>query len=326
VLRWMHRWLTEITRLALMLGFAALLILQVMTLAIKQGMGAGLLLSAGGVLIFLALLAFHELGHVLASRIMGLPFTGLTVGLLRVVREGDRIRVRLNTAWFQPAAFVAQKFPDGSVWPLGWVFTVLGGPLANLLLGVMCLVVASWINPSPPMQKLNSAGQNRRSVALFSPGDLPTAYLNVTAILSLGLGLGTLVPGRSAGLRTDGGQLLDFWRLLRSSQKLGYPLGASLMVFATLIEVSRQRGQTQKGKTVHLSARELCDYLVKCRGAESATILWGYKLRRSEDVSRIIFGLVNAGLVIRGDSDSEADFQGLYELKEPDLMVGEASP
>jgi hypothetical protein len=52
----------------------------------------------------------------------------------------------------------------------------------------------------------------RRSVALLYPGDPATAGLNVAGLLSLGLGLGTLIPGSAAGLRTDGGQLLDLWR------------------------------------------------------------------------------------------------------------------
>jgi hypothetical protein len=35
-------------------------------------------------------------------------------------------------------------------------------------------------------------------------------------------------------------------------------------------------------------------------------------LRRSEDVGRVMFGLVNAGLAHGQESDSEADFQGLF--------------
>jgi hypothetical protein len=42
-----------------------------------------------------------------------------------------------------------------------------------------------------------------------APGSAVVAWLNVTALVSLYLCAGTLIPGRAAGLRTDGGQLVD---------------------------------------------------------------------------------------------------------------------
>jgi membrane-associated protease RseP (regulator of RpoE activity) len=194
------------------LAFAILLLLQPLAVGLGKGMGACLLLCAGGVLTFLALLAIHELGHLLAGRAVGLRFSRFTVGLFRVAREGDHIRVRLNTAWFQPAAYVVQRFPGGPIPRLRWAVAVLGGPLSNLLVGVACLVAANRLHPGPPVAVAHSAQAGWRGVALLMPGNLATAQLNLAGVLSLGIGLATLVPGQSAGLRTDGGQLWDLWR------------------------------------------------------------------------------------------------------------------
>jgi uncharacterized repeat protein (TIGR04138 family) len=69
------------------------------------------------------------------------------------------------------------------------------------------------------------------------------------------------------------------------------------------------------GQTGHVSAPELCEQLLSCRGEESPAILRELSLLRSEDVGKIVFGLVNAGIVRRQESDSEADFQGLFALE-----------
>lgn len=98
------------------------------------------------------------------------------------------------------------------------------------------------------------------------------------------------------------------------ARQLGYPVGAVLFVIVALEQASKKRRKEQRDNTRQMSAQELCEYLVKCRGEHTATILRDLGLARSEDVGRIMFGLVSAGLARREDSDSEADFQGLYVL------------
>jgi uncharacterized repeat protein (TIGR04138 family) len=67
--------------------------------------------------------------------------------------------------------------------------------------------------------------------------------------------------------------------------------------------------------TKRVSAREFCDYFLVSRGDDTAAILRAYNLRRSEDVGRVVFGLVTAGLAGRQETDSEADFRGLFEFE-----------
>jgi uncharacterized repeat protein (TIGR04138 family) len=97
--------------------------------------------------------------------------------------------------------------------------------------------------------------------------------------------------------------------------KIGCSLGAVIFVTAAAVELSKKRRGQDGGQTGHVSARELCEHLLTCRGEESTAMLRELGLLRSEDVGRIVFGLVNAGIVRRQESDSEADFQGLFALE-----------
>ncbi len=198
--------------LALGIPLALLLLWQAVFIGLRYNLTIFLWVCIGGVVAYIGLMAIHELGHLLAGKAMGLPFWQFTFGPLIIVNEGERLRARLNTAWFQHAVNVRFWLTGVTGWPFRMAVMTLGGPLANLLIGVACLAVASWLNPGPPAEMPASAREGLRSVALLYPGDLATAVLNLVGLLSLGLGLGSLIPGRAAGLRTDGGQLLDLWR------------------------------------------------------------------------------------------------------------------
>ena len=111
--------------------------------------------------------------------------------------------MRLNTAWRRPAAYALHGVAGVARWRV--TALVAGGPLANLLIAAACLATAVLLNPGPSQ----GPHEGLRGVALLMPGSWATAWLNLCGLSSLLIGLSTLVPGRAAGLRTDGGQLLD---------------------------------------------------------------------------------------------------------------------
>lgn len=79
----------------------------------------------------------------------------------------------------------------------------------NLVIGVGCLLAAAAVNvpPSPPTPQ--AAAQSWRQVALLNPGGLVVGWLNLTGLISLGMCVAGLIPGTAAGVRSDGGQLID---------------------------------------------------------------------------------------------------------------------
>jgi uncharacterized repeat protein (TIGR04138 family) len=98
------------------------------------------------------------------------------------------------------------------------------------------------------------------------------------------------------------------------ARELGFPLAAVLLVAVTLSELSSLRRQQRPGQAVQMSGREYCQYLAGCRGKGTSALLGELGLRRSEDVGRIMFGMVAKGLARQHENDSEADFQDLFVI------------
>jgi uncharacterized repeat protein (TIGR04138 family) len=99
------------------------------------------------------------------------------------------------------------------------------------------------------------------------------------------------------------------------ARKLGSPSMTVLFVAVTLQELVKRRRKEREELSGHVSAREYCEYLLACRGEDTSAVLRKLGLLRSEDVGRVMFGLVDVGLIRRQESDSEADFQGLFALE-----------
>lgn len=118
------------------------------------------------------------------------------------------------------------------------------------------------------------------------------------------------------------------------AEAAGCSMEALIFVLQAFGEFRRERLEEQ-GKEGHASAQEFCTFLEKAdeettaeilrllparlagslpKGKDVATILRDLGLPRSEDVGRVIYGLVNAGLLRKQESDSKADFHGLFDF------------
>jgi hypothetical protein len=64
-----------------------------------------------------------------------------------------------------------------------------------------------------------------------------------------------------------------------------------------------------------MTARELCDGLLHSETAESCTTLQELRLFTSEDVGRVVYALVDDGLIEIQEGETEADFVGLFDLR-----------
>jgi uncharacterized repeat protein (TIGR04138 family) len=108
------------------------------------------------------------------------------------------------------------------------------------------------------------------------------------------------------------GSLQPFFNV---AARTGYSRGAVLFVSGAAHNLSKKRRSEGGGQGGHVSGGELCEYILTCRGKDTADTLRAFGLLRSEDIGRIVFGLVNAEIVRRQESDSESDFQGLFALE-----------
>lgn len=109
------------------------------------------------------------------------------------------------------------------------------------------------------------------------------------------------------------------------STLLGYEPSAILHVLEggkAASEAAVEREQSGHRQPTHVTAADMCaavrDLAVTAQGGTRAAcdLVRGWGITRSEDVGRIVAGLVEAGVVRPSDSDSPADFHHLFTLEQ----------
>ncbi|MDQ3440527.1 MAG: hypothetical protein M3478_09280 [Planctomycetota bacterium] len=112
-------------------------------------------------------------------------------------------------------------------------------------------------------------------------------------------------------------QLID--QLRAAAEIAGCPADAAVLVFLA------SRYARERNPALDWSARAICaairDYTKYAFGGEDGAVLElaSRTIRSSEDVGRIVFAMVEAGIFRAGVDDSPDDFQGLFTLE--DLFV-----
>ena len=70
----------------------------------------------------------------------------------------------------------------------------------------------------------------------------------------------------------------------------------------------------------HVDGRQLClglrDYAVKQYGLLAPTVLSRWGIRRTDDFGRIVFAMIDAGLMRKADEDSLEHFHAVYDFEE----------
>lgn len=70
----------------------------------------------------------------------------------------------------------------------------------------------------------------------------------------------------------------------------------------------------------HVSGQQLClglrDFALRQYGMLARTVLSRWGIRKTEDFGRIVFAMIDAGLMRRSKQDTLDDFRGVYEFDE----------
>jgi uncharacterized repeat protein (TIGR04138 family) len=311
--KWLMLGLLEVL---LSLFFVVLFYWQVLAIGSEFGHEILLPLGLGVIACLLGVFVVHELGHLVAGNDAGLNIQRLVLGPLAFTRRNGSLRPMLNTKLFRIAFCVVFEHPNGVPQAKPWKKMILGGPLANLFVGVACIVteVLCGCGASTPDPGVKPSATISRFI--LYQGNLNIALIGIAGVANILVGLMNLIPATVGKYRTDGGQLLDLWKLGKLTPSLGYSLDALLFINLTISELLKVRRKENNGQVTHITGGEFCKYLLTSRGSRTPDILRGYGLNRSEDVGRMIFGLVNLGLMGRREEDSEADFVGIFNLDE----------
>ncbi len=149
---------------------------------------------------------WHELGHALAARLVNWRLLTIAAWPLALRQTPNGLRLArnpLSRAW---GGFVYAIPRDDHQLRRRRFIMVAGGPVASLLLALLAALL----------------------VLTNSAGVLPTVASQV-ALMSLAIGVMTLVPHRSGGLTSDGGQMLQ---LLRGGPGVEQRLASQLLLTA----------------------------------------------------------------------------------------------
>lgn len=139
-------------------------------------------------LLILVVLAIHELGHLIGGFSRGMKFLLFIVGPFQWIKTSDGIRFSLvfNLGSFGGLA-AATPNPDQEFSPQ-MKRMVIGGPLASMLLTMVCV-----------------------SIGMLLPGK-PGYYFYFVGGFSFLIFLVTAIPFRAGGFMSDGMQLLELMR------------------------------------------------------------------------------------------------------------------
>ena len=150
-------------------------------------------------LIWLAVVGFHELGHLVGGWLVGGRFLLWVAGPFMVRRTPGGIRVSWNRS-VNVAGGMGACLPlePGRMTPRRAAVMILGGPLASLVLAVGMLWLAVGLAAG--------AGPASAVRALAQHGAIFTAGVSVLIFLV------TAIPGTAGGFKTDGKRVLDLMR------------------------------------------------------------------------------------------------------------------
>jgi uncharacterized repeat protein (TIGR04138 family) len=123
-------------------------------------------------------------------------------------------------------------------------------------------------------------------------------------------------------------QLSPNWKAIRQRAGL-YPHEAFQFVQDGLRHTSEMvHGESAVKETAHgpvgperhVSGAQLClglrDFAIQKYGMLARTVLERWGIRRTDDFGRIVFAMIEGGMLRKSDDDAEADFHAVFEFDE----------
>jgi uncharacterized repeat protein (TIGR04138 family) len=126
--------------------------------------------------------------------------------------------------------------------------------------------------------------------------------------------------------------------LMSLSRSTNYPLDAFLFIQRGLdYAVRRTHGEADPKAdpaSRHVSGQQLCeglrDYAIAQYGLLARSVLRHWHINRCEDFGRIVFAMIEAGMMQKTSDDTLDDFVGVYDFAEafaPNLqLTGDLDP
>ncbi len=155
-----------------------------------------LIFAASILLLYYFVIAVHEIGHVVAGKLVGFRFRYLTIGPLKIERRNNRLALGRVSTRSMPGGLAAATPVDDHDLRRRMITMISGGPLANLLSAFLAALVY-----------LSLPGGQQTVIAVV----FLSIYILSLVVFGLNL-LATLAPLLPSGIPSDGRFILELLR------------------------------------------------------------------------------------------------------------------
>lgn len=149
--------------------------------------------ATGILLLHYLVIAAHEIGHLLAGKLVGFRFRYLVVGPVKIERQNNQFRLSRVSTRSMPGGLASAVPPDDHDLRRRMIIMISGGPLANLLIALLAVGVFLAMQ----------GAQHSLAAVVF----LSTCILSAT-LFALDL-LATLTPFLPSRFFSDGRLILE---------------------------------------------------------------------------------------------------------------------
>lgn len=89
---------------------------------------------------------------------------------------------------------------------------------------------------------------------------------------------------------------------------------------AHTVKLTHGDGESSEDESRHVNGRQLClglrSYALRQYGRLARTVLKSWNISTTEDFGRLVFAMIQAGLMRKTDQDSLEDFRNVYDFDE----------
>lgn len=97
-----------------------------------------------------------------------------------------------------------------------------------------------------------------------------------------------------------------------------------------LVHGEKAAKQKSQDDSRHVTGQQLCfglkDFAVKQYGLLARTVLDRWGVRQTSDFGKIVFAMIDGGLMRKTDDDSFEDFEGVYDFDDAFATLAPSSP
>lgn len=196
-----------------------------------DNIAASILVLIGWIVLFLMVIAVHELGHAIAAHCVRWRILELCVGPLKLVRQGNKLSIKRHSRRPSPFGYVIAHPIDEQRYFRNLSIFALGGVAANAIIALLCLILVGAIiifSDRPPHLEHMSLMQWVVWISCY----WITAPLVSVATANILVVVGNLFPAQYRFFPSDGKlglESLILWNLKIASPVIGRPgLGGML--------------------------------------------------------------------------------------------------